>query len=139
MIKLCFKEYGFKLSNLACKKFTDKTGLNLQTVFNEYIALSGELTGKSVARQTVEYSKLYDRFTASYALFVIINAADSSVPLDEIEDATFRVDRFPTQDDGGMSEPWAVVMLQTAHEIANYYAENIDIKKSDTSESQGES
>ncbi len=60
MIKLCFKEYGFKLSNLACKKFTDKTGLNLQTVFNEYIALSGELTGKSVARQTVEYSKLYD-------------------------------------------------------------------------------
>jgi len=133
MIKLCYKEYPFKISLNACKVFHDQTKLDLQTVFMKYIAHCHKTTEMELTERLVSFSELYTRDIASKALHVIINEAGDGVPLAEIEDATFRVSWIANIKDDDVSEPWPMVMLDTALQINSYFASNIQAKKTDTS------
>lgn len=131
MIKLCYKEYEWKISNSACKYFFDKTGLDLQTVFGDYIASSIDANGKPLISRMLIFSKLYDRYTASLALYSIIKDSNDGISLSEIEDATFRVSWQLSDRPDELSEPWPIVMLETALEINEYFNANIPKKKAD--------
>ena len=132
MIKLCYKEYPFKMSLNACKVFFDKTGLDLQTVFMKYIAHCSNTNEMKLAERLVSFSELYTRDIASKALHAIIDEAIDGIPLAEIEDATYRVGWFENTKDDDISEPWPMVMLAAALEINNYFTSNTQVKKSDT-------
>ena len=132
MIKLCYKEYPFKISLKACKVFYDNTGLDLQTVFMKYIAVCHKTAGMELTERLVFFSELYTRDVASKALHAVIDAETDGVPLSEIEDGTFRVSWIQSTRDDDISEPWPMVMLDTAIQINDYFANNINVKKSDT-------
>ena len=130
MIKLCYKEYDWKASNEACKSFFDKTGLDLQSVFGDYITACMNMQKDiSLFEQMQIYSKLHSRKTASIALHCIIKEVDKNIPLDEIYDATYHVGWMLTDRPGDLSEPWPFVMLNTALEINDYFNANIPKKK----------
>lgn len=133
-IKLCYKKYDWKLSAGACKYFSDQTGLDLQTVFGDYIEKSIEIQGVALITRMQVLSKLYSRKVASLALYSIIKEASESIDLCEIEDATFRVSWQLSDRPDDLSEPWPIVMLETAFYINEYFNSNIPKKKADTSE-----
>ena len=134
MIKLCYKEYDWKISNEACKSFFDKTGLDLQTVFGDYVEASIETNGKSLISRMQIFSRLYSRKVASLALFSIIKPVNNSVSLAEIDDGTYRVSWQISDRPDDLSEPWPIVMYQTALSINEYFNANIPKKKADISE-----
>tara|TARA_R110001583_G_scaffold109400_2_gene258120 strand:+ start:2471 stop:2899 length:429 start_codon:yes stop_codon:yes gene_type:complete len=135
-VKLCYKTYDCKLSAGACKYFTDKTGLDLQTVFGDYIEKSIDLQGVSLINRMQSLSRLYTRGIASLALYSIIKPLNDSVELEEIEDATYRVSWQLSDRPDDLSEPWPVVMLDIAFQINDYFNNNIPKKKVDTSGEQ---
>ena len=129
MIKLCYIEYEWKLSKGACKSFSDKTGLDLYTVFGDYVDASFDLVGKNLIQVMQAYAKLYPKKIADQAFYSIINAANPEVKLNEIEDATYRVSWQLSDRPDDLSEPWPVVMYQTALSINKYLNENLPKKK----------
>jgi hypothetical protein len=133
MIKLCYKEYPFKVSFKACKVFHDQTGLDLPTVFMDYIAEYNKTTDMQVAERLVFLAKMYTRDIASKALHAVIDAATDGISLGEIEDAAYRVSWVQSERNDDLSEPWPMVMLSTALEINNLWAKDISVKKTDTS------
>ena len=129
MIHLCYKSYGWKVTEGACKSFFDKTGLDLYTVFGDYISTSLKVQGENAIGMMQAYSKLYTRDVASKALHAIISSINDEVKLNEIEDATFRVGWYLSDRPDELSEPWPFVMLKTAYEINDYNNANIPKKK----------
>jgi hypothetical protein len=130
MIKLCYKEYEWKASMGACKLFAEKTGMDLKRVFCDYIEACINMPDSFGPLDKMQaYSKLHERRIASIALHCIIKAADDSVSLDEIDDATFRVDWILSDRPDDLSEPWPFVMLNAALEINAYMNDNIPKKK----------
>ena len=134
MIKLCYKEYDWKITQGACKSFFDKTGLDLHTVFGDYIDASIDTQGQTLIGRMQKFSKLYSRDIANKALHAIIYAANDEIKLIEIEDATYRVSWQLSERPDDMSEPWPFVMLVTAFGINEYFNSNIPKKKADISE-----
>jgi hypothetical protein len=132
MIKLCYKEYPYKMSLKACKVFFDQTGLDLQTVFMKYIVACSETRDLTPMGRLVYFAEIQTRDIACKALHAVIKQEDGSVPIAEIEDATYRVGWAMSDDDSGMREPWPIVMLQTALEINDYFSSGEVAKKSDT-------
>lgn len=129
MIKLCYKEYDWKLTIGACKKFFELTGLDLQTVYGDYIDAALNMQGVSIIGRMQALAKLYSRDVASKALHCIISANDESIPLAEIEDATFRVSWVVADRPDDLSEPWPLIMLATAYDINEYFNTNLPVKK----------
>lgn len=130
MIKLCYKEYDWKLTNGACKSFFDKTGLDLQTVFADYITAWVDLPENiSLMNRMQVFSKIQTRDVASKALHSIIKPCCDGVSLDEISDATFRVSWILSERPDDLSEPWPLVMLDAALQINDYFNANIPKKK----------
>lgn len=129
MIKLCYKEYEWKLTQGACKSFFDKTGLDLYTVFADYLEASFDLVGKNLIGVMQTYSRLYPKKIADQAFHSIIYAANSDVKLNEIEDATYRVSWQLSERPDDLSEPWPVVMYQTSLAINDYMNKNLPKKK----------
>lgn len=133
LIKLAFKEYPFKITLGACKKFYDKTGLDLHTVFMRYICHTSKTVDMGLMERLVSFSELYPREIACHALHCAISAADESIPLAEIQDATYRVSWAISDREDGLSEPWPLVMIDAALQFNKYFSENTTSKKTDTS------
>lgn len=131
MIHLCYKKYEWKITEGAHKYFTDKTGLDLLTVFGDYIKASFETEGVNLITRMQIYGHLYTRETVNYALHSIISAVNPDVELKEIEDATYRVSWQLSDRPDDLSEPWPVVMYTTALEINEYMNKNLPKKKAD--------
>ena len=136
MIKLCYKEYPYKLNLKACKVFFEQTGLDLQTVFMKYIVACSKTQGMSVMERLVYFSELYTRDIACKALHAIISQEKDGIPIDEIEDATFRVGWSINEKPDDMSEPWCMVMLNTALDINTYLSSGEPVKKKTVTEAK---
>ena len=132
MIHLCYKSYEWKLTQGACKSFFDKTGLDLYTVFGDYINASLDSQGQTLIGRMQAFSKLYSRDIANKALHAIISAENIEVKINEIEDATYRVSWQISNRPDELSEPWPIVMYQTALAINDYMNKNIPKKKAGT-------
>lgn len=118
----------------ACKVFFEQTGLDLQTVFLKYISEAANSKGLSVADRLIAFSELYSRDIACKALHCMIKEENKSIPMEEIQDGTYRVGWMASDRDDDMSEPWSMVMVTTALQVHDYFSENLNVKKSDTSE-----
>ena len=118
----------------ACKVFFEQTGLDLQTVFLKYISEAANSKGLSVADRLIAFSELYSRDVACKALHCMIKEENKSIPMEEIQDGTYRVGWMASDRDDDMSEPWSMVMVTTALQVHEYFSENLNIKKPDTSE-----
>lgn len=133
-IHLAYKKYPYKLTLNACKVFFEQTGLDLQTVFLKYISEAANSKGLSIADRLISFSELYSRDVACKALHCMIREVDKSIPMAEIEDGTYRVGWVASDRDDDISEPWSMVMVTTALQVHDYFMENLNVKKPDTSE-----
>ena len=131
MIKLCYKEYDYKITNGACKSFFDKTGLDLQIVLAEYIAENYAHPEQTLLQRMVTLGKLHSRDIVNHALYAVIKPCHSEVSLDEICDATYRIGWQLSERPDDMSEPYPVVMWNLALDYNEYCNNNIpaDTKK----------
>lgn len=131
--KLCYKTYPFKISQGACKKFFEQTGLDLQTVFLTYICKFHDTKGLVSGNRLVELSNLYSRDVACKAMYHIIKEEKEGVSLAELEDSTFRVSWVASDREDDLSEPWPLVMVGIGIQINEYFTEHLNVKKTDTS------
>lgn len=130
--KLCYKTYPFKISQGACKRFFEQTGLDLQTVFLTYICKFHGSQESTTGDRLVEMSNLYSRDVACKAMYSIIKEESDGVSISELEDATFRVSWTASDRDYDLSEPWPLVMVDIGLKINDYFSELADGKKPDT-------
>lgn len=138
MIKLCYKEYPYKMSLGAMKEFKKATGKDLWhtllSMIEVYIATE---ESPLITRLRALYETL-DFETAAYAFHCLIKQENKSIPLSEIEDSMFRVGWMPTDRDGDASEPWPFVMVKLAYDIDSHFSE-LGKKKADTKQGSEES
>tara|TARA_R110000782_G_scaffold244687_1_gene331437 strand:+ start:348 stop:758 length:411 start_codon:yes stop_codon:yes gene_type:complete len=133
-IHLAYKKYPYKLTLNACKVFFEQTGLDLQIVFLKYISLAANNRDSTIADRLIAFSELYSRDVACKAMHCMIKEVNSSVPIAEIQDATYRVGWMASDRDDDLSEPWSMVMVSTALQINDYFSEGLNVKKLATSE-----
>ena len=127
MIKLCYKEYPFKISLAACKSFFDKTGQDLQYIFLMYLDECKKTSGVDDLERMKLFYNVCTFETASHAIHALIT--DDSIPMAEIQDAMYRVSWLPSDRSDNMNEPWPLVMLDIAVQINDYFSINMPVKK----------
>lgn len=130
MIKLCYKEYSWKITNGACRSFMEKTGKDLQGFFASYIVASIKMNKEISTFERCEILRdLHSVQDACNALFCIIDAGQDGISFAEIEDGAARVSWTVNDKPDDLSEPWPVVMLDVALQLNNYLCENLPSKK----------
>jgi len=129
MIKLCYKEYEYKLNLSACKYFHEKTGKDLQCTLLSFIDACRTSEKMDYLDRLSLFHGLISFKEASFLFYSLIKETDKSIPLCEIEDAMFRVSWIPaTVDDAELCQPWPLVIVDLATQVSSYYSE-LDKKK----------
>lgn len=131
-IKLCYKEYDFKLTLEACKNFYDATGEDLQYTLLKYTEACRHISVKDVLGSMVVLLKVCKFEVAAQAIHALVKTKNKNIPLDEIRDAMFRVSWLPNDREDDISDPWPVVMTVIARDINKYFNESIPVKKKAT-------
>lgn len=134
MIKLCYKEYPFKISLAACKAFFDRTGKDLQCVLLMYLEACKDSVEMDLVSRMAFFHKVCDFETASYAMYCLIQTENKSIPLAEIQDGMYRVSWLPSERSDVLSEPWPLVMVDIATQVNEYFSTNMPVKKKDIEE-----
>ena len=131
MIKLCYKEYEYKITLGACKYFYEQTGKDLQHSLLLYLeACTTSRDMESISRLRYFHGLLSFK-DASILFYSVIKQEAKGASLAEIQDAMYRVSWMPTESEDGLCEPWPLVMLELATEANTYFSE-IAKKKADT-------
>lgn len=128
MIKLCYKEYDWKITNGACKSFFDKTNLDLQIVLADYIISNMadiDKGAQSLLSRMVTLGKIYSRDVVNHALYSVIKPCNESVSFEEICDATYRVGWQLSDKPDDLGEPYPLIMLNLALDYNEYCNKNI--------------
>ena len=134
MIKLCYKEYPFKISLESCKTFFDRTGQDLQYILLSYIQACTDSKGLDLVSRLAHFHKVANFETASHALHCLAKTENKAIPLEEIQDGMFRVSWLPSERSDTLSEPWPLVMVDVATQVNDYFSINMPKKKADTKE-----
>ena len=134
MIKLCYKEYGYKVTLSACKSFYEQTGTDLQHTLLMYLDACHQSAGQGLLERMATFHNVCSFDKAAKLIHCLIKQDDKSISIAEIEDAMFRVSWTPTDQDSELCQPWPLVMLDIATQVNDYFAENLPKKKADTSE-----
>jgi hypothetical protein len=134
MIKLCYKEYDFKVNLAACKSFYEQTGTDLQHTLLLYLDANVKSVGQGLLERMTTYHGVCKFDIAAKLMHCLIKQKHDGIPLAEIEDAMFRVSWTPTEQTTELCEPWPLVMLGLATQVNDYFADNLPKKKADTSE-----
>ena len=116
-MKLCYKEYPCKMSLGAMKQFKQATGKDLWCTLLQFMECYALSEGEATLLRMRKLYEVIDFETAAQLFHALIRAENKSIPLDEIEDAMFKVGWLPTERPGDMSEPWPFVLVPLAHEI----------------------
>lgn len=129
-LKLCYKEYPYKMSLAAMKQFKQATGQDLWCTllkFMECYALTKDdvlITRMRKLYETVDFD------TAAQLFYSLVKAESKEIPIEEIEDAMFKVGWLPTDRPTDLSEPWPLMLVVIAHEINKEFEQEIsEIKK----------
>lgn len=128
---LCFKEYNYKLNLAACKSFYEQTGKDLNYTLLRYLNSCRESAKADTATRLQMMFGLEDFAVIAKLLHCLITQEHQEVPLEEIEDAMFRVGWMPTNSDTGKCEPWPLVVTLIATQVSEYYS-LLDKKKATT-------
>lgn len=128
MIKLCFKEYPYKLNLAACKEFYEQTGKDLTYVLMRYLEACMGTAGMNSVERLRHFLGLEPAEDISKLFHCLIKQENKSIPLAEIQDAMFRVSWMPTDEDTDLCEPWPLVVVDLATQVNEYYSQ-LDKKK----------
>jgi hypothetical protein len=135
MIKLCYKEYEYKITLGACKYFFEQTGKDLQYSLLLYLEACDTTRKMASISRLRLFHGLMSAKDASYLFYSVIKQTSSAASLEEIQDAMHRVSWMPTESEDGLCEPWPLIMLELATN-ANIYFSEIAKKKVDTEDSK---
>jgi hypothetical protein len=90
----------------------------------------GDSVGDSAVTRMRKLYEVVDFETAAHLFHSLIRAEDKNIPLQEIEDAMFKVGWLPTERDSDMSEPWPFVLVPLSHEINRQFETDVsELKK----------
>ncbi len=128
MIKLCYKEYDYKVNLAACKSFYEQTGTDLQHTLLLYLGACQKSTGQDLIERMATFHNVCSFDKAAKLIHCLIKQEDTSIPLAEIEDAMFRVSWTPTDQDSDLCQPWPLIMLDIASQVNDYFADNLPKK-----------
>ena len=130
-IKLCYKEYDYKVNLGACKSFYEQTGKDLNFTLLRFLDACRVSGGEPTENRLTTMFGL-ESFSVIAKLFhCIIKQKQKDIPLAEIEDAMFRVGWMPTDEDSDLCNPWPLVVVSVATEVSEYYSA-LDKKKAIT-------
>ena len=127
-IKLCYKEYSYKLNLAACKSFYEQTEKDLNYTLLRFLDACRSSGSESTENRLTQLFGLESFSVVAKLLHCMIKQEQKDIPLAEIEDAMFRVGWMPTDDDSDLCNPWPLVVVSVATEVSDYYAA-LDKKK----------
>ena len=112
MFKLCFKSYGWKMSQGAIKKFKQDTGACLSYTLSCIAEKWSDSTGLDQRKRLNSVMSVCDREKAAYVFFHLCNGSGGNVPIEE----------------------WPIVLVKFIKDIEDYDKDNRPTKKTVTSE-----
>lgn len=130
-LRLCYKTYPFKMNLAAMRQFKTKTNKDLWCTLVTFL----ECYIMNQSKPTLTFMKsLYqcvDFETASEAFHALIKQGDSSIELEQIQDAMFRVGWRPVEDEeSDFIQPWPLVLFDAASQVDREFREALgDLKK----------
>ena len=130
-MKLCYKDYPIKMSLGAIKQFKQATGYDLWSTLLQFIDVFHATQGDTIIGRMKTLYDVCDFETGSHMFHALIQAEDKSIPLEEVQDAMFRVGWLPHERDDDMSDPWALVAISAANEIDTQFKRITSKKKAD--------
>ncbi len=128
MIKLCYKEYPYKLNLAACKAFYEQTGKDINYVLLGYLDALFDTKEMTDIKRLHHFLGVEDFHVVAKLLHCMIKQENKSIPLAEIEDGMFRVGWLPSDQDSDLCQPWPLMMVDIATQVNIYYSE-MDKKK----------
>ena len=128
IIKLCYKEYPFKMSIGAIKEFKQSTGLDLWYLLLSFLEAYHDSAAMDKLARARYLSSILDFEDAAVLLHTIIRQEDKSIPLEEIQDAMFRVGWLSNESTTDMSEPYPMILVKVAFDVDDYFKE-LTVKK----------
>ena len=111
----------------AMKQFKEATGKDLWFSLLNFLEVWSLSDGEPTLTRMKKVYEVLDFDTAAKLFHALIKAENKSIPLEEIEDAMFKVGWLPSEREDNMSHPWPLVLVTTAHDINNQFSE--DVKK----------
>lgn len=129
MIKLCYKEYDYKLTLGAIKGFKKDTGEDILFILSKLLEVWQESIGASQRSRINQLYSVCDFELSAYAFYHLIKSKQDSIPLIEIEDAMFRVGVVPNNVDDEYCVPWPVVLVDLAYNIEQDFLAEMPAKK----------
>ena len=135
-IHLCYKTYPIKISLASCKSFYDATGEDLQYILMKYIEACRDTVEMDLLSRMSAFLSVCKFEVAAKAIYVLVKAADDSIPLAEIRDGMYRVSWLPSNRSDELSEPWPMVMIDIANQVNEYFTKEMALKKKDIEESE---
>lgn len=136
--RLCYKDYEYKPTLSALKRFKSSTGLDLWGVCAKYmdvytnsrkaIVTDGNKSHTDSVQETIyKLSKVLDFVDAAQFLYCL--TIDSGVTIDEIEDGMFHAGILPSERDHDMSEPYPFVIYLVCTDIILEHVKLTELKK----------
>lgn len=122
--KLFYKTYTYKPNLKAIKQFKESTGLDLWATLTSFMGvfLGCRSDGDSTTETMRKLSEVIG-FVDAAQLFYCLAKQDSSITIDEIEDAMFHAGILPSERDGDISEPYPFVIYQICLDVHTYHSE----------------
>jgi len=128
--KLCYKTYSFKMNLAAMKQFKERTGLDLWFTLVAFLECYVENQHKPTLTLMRALFQKLDFETASEVLYCLIQQAEKSIEIEQLQDAMFRVGWRPVDaEDSEFRQPWPLVMVDIANQIDRQLQQAIDVKK----------
>ena len=130
MIKLCYKSYPYKMTLGSMRHFNKQTGKDLWSLMMDFMLTFLATSEDPVMERMAKLYRICDFETASIAIHSLVRVENKNIPIEEIQDAMFRVGWMPVQDDESeMIEPWPLDMCATAFNIDSQMREEMPKKK----------
>tara|TARA_R110000868_G_scaffold162439_1_gene393699 strand:- start:37090 stop:37503 length:414 start_codon:yes stop_codon:yes gene_type:complete len=129
--KLCYKAYDYKPNLRAIKQFKEATGLDLWSTLTKFIGVYLQSRAEKIAMTDMLHrlSEVID-FVDAAQLFYCLAKQDSSLTIDEIEDAMFHAGVLPSDRNHDMSEPYPFVIYMIGISVNEYHQQLAkDVKK----------
>ena len=131
-IKFCYKEYQFKLSMDAARKFEQDTGKDLLVVLMSYLECFHTASGGLEMSRALKLRSLHSEDTAARMFHALFKAGGESVDVQEVADAMYRVQWRPVEDDASdMYEPWTYTAVLMASQVDKQLMEVAKSKKAE--------
>ena len=118
------------MSLQAMRDFKRATGQDLWFTLVNLLEVYFENLDKPVLTLLKSLYKTVDFDTASHAIHCMIKAEDSSIELEQIQDAMFRVGWRPVEnEDSEFRQPYPIVLVQMSKAVDEQLADEVKVKK----------